>query len=194
MSEETIQDQTTVHVLGCEFTKRPFTNDEADEWARIFDKRDLQGNAHKAMQLQAKINSIKSKRIELQVKAVETLEEKLQREYERDDWDFDKIEKLTDRILAENDKLAALQREDAQWVADDITALADELDETAQVADEAHLEMCHYLAGDDRTLDEWLTEATSDDYKAATAVVKAGNTPFLNRRQRRARKAGKGTH
>lgn len=193
MSEEPIQDKPHATVCGVQLLLRPFTNAEADEWARIFDERDLENVAKRAMQLQADIKSLTNKRVELQAKGVETLEERLQREYEKDEWDFQKIDRLTDRIIEENEKLTAMQADDWSRRSDELMALADRLDETAQVTDEANLEMCHYLAGDGRKLEEWLASATSEDYKVAGEVVKAGNTPFLNRRQRRARKAGKGT-
>jgi hypothetical protein len=187
MSDEIIQDKATITILGHELTKRPFTNDELDEWARIHDERGVDEAQKQLLALQADRQKLSNKRVELQQKAVEALEAQLDKEYEREKWDAEKIARLTGRILVENEKLAALQAEDTPRVASQSFELANQVDAAQAVTQEAHLEMCHYLAGTPSPFSEWLEGATLDDYRAAREVMQAGLTPFAQRRMRKAR-------
>lgn len=182
----------TVKLLGHELTKRPFTNKELDEWARIQDERGVEAALKRMVALQAEARTLSDKRVELQARAVEKLEAKLDAEYERDDWDVDKIARLTERIIEENEKLAELQAADGSRIAEAAFEIGNRIDETQAVTQEAHLEMCHYLAGKPEAFQAWLERATLEDYQAAREVVQAGLVPFGNRRTRRAR-SGKGT-
>lgn len=182
-------------VCGIELPLRPFDNAQADQWARIYDARELDANQKRTVKLQTDIQNLGNPRIDLQQKAVDALNAKLDKHYDLDPdrWDEKEIARLSDRIVAETEKLRQMQAEDAERVLTESTRLAEALDDSAQAVQEAHLEMCHWLASDARTLEAWLSEATADDYRHAGEVVKAGQTPFLSRRQRRARKAGSAT-
>jgi ribosome-binding ATPase YchF (GTP1/OBG family) len=185
---EIIQDKPdTVTILGHELVKRPFTNKELDEWSRIHDERGVDEAQKRLLALQADRQKLSNKRVELQQKAVEALEAQLDKEYEREKWDAEKIARLTGRILEESEKLAALQAEDTPRIASQSFELANEVDAAQAVTQEAHLEMCHYLATKPRPFKEWLEGATLDDYRAAREVMQAGLTPFAQRRMRKAR-------
>lgn len=193
MSEEVIQDQATVTVCGTKLVKHPFTNREADEWARISDERGVEEANKRIIALSSERQNLSNKRIDLQQKAVEALEAKLDKEYERDEWDAAKIASLTTRILEENEKLRELENGDGQRLAEASFEIADRLDAAQAVVQEAHLEMAHYLAGKPGKFSEWLETAVLEDYQGAREIVQAGLVPFARRRTRAAR-GGRGTH
>lgn len=192
MSEEIIQDKATVTILGVELTKKPFTQAEMDEWARIHDERRVDEAQKRFLTLSGDSKRLSNKRVQLQEKAVEALEAKLDREYDRDEWNPERIARLTDQIVTETEKLEELRHEDQGRFADSSFAIADEIDEVTAVIQEAQLEMAHVIAGRPRSFQEWLEAARDVDYQAARDLLQAGLTPFANRRTRRAR-SGKGT-
>jgi ribosome-binding ATPase YchF (GTP1/OBG family) len=194
MSEEIIQDKPdTVTILGHELVKRPFTNTELDEWARINDERQVEAAQKRILSLQAERKNLASKRVELQQKAVEKLEAKLDAEYDKEEWDAERIAHLHARIIEESEKVEALQAADSERVASLAFEIAEKIDAEQAVTQEAHLEMVHYLAGKPVPFSEWLSSATLEDYQAARELLQAGVVPFGHRRTRKAR-SGKGTH
>lgn len=181
-----------VRVCGQVLTKHPFTNAELKQWARIYDERGVETANKRIITLQSDARNLSNKRVDLQRKAVEKLEEKLDAEYERDEWDADKIARLTEQILVQQEKLEALQEEDKGTIATRSLEIAQEIDDAQAIVQEAHLEMAWVAAGRPGPgFEEWRRTASLEDYQAARQYVQAGNTPF-NRRQRRAH-SGKGT-
>ena len=197
MTTETEIKAAALTVCGIGLTPEPFDEGRMDAWVGIKDRRGVDEAQQKRLTLTTKVEYLQGARIKAQQKAISALEQKLEAEYAKDygKWNRKAIDALQEAIDTETGRLAEMEMEDQDAFAKRATDLADELDSTAAVQEEAFLEMAHLLAkeqGVSESLESWLTRATPDDYAAAQALVGAGLTPFMSRRDRRRKqKAGR---
>ena len=197
-TETEVRITPTVTVCGTTLTPEPFNEGRMDAWVEIKDRRGVDEAQQKRLTLTTKVEYLQGARIKAQQKAVEALEQKLEAEYAKDygKWNRKTIEGLQEAIDIETGRLAEMETEDQDAFAKRATDLADELDSTAAVQEEAFLEMAHAIARQGPAIVEsfegWLKRATPEDYAAAQALVGAGLTPFMSRRDRRRKqKAGR---
>jgi hypothetical protein len=182
----------TVNVCGVALELRDFTNAEFLEYKGLLEHYgvDKIGEAYqqKKQRVDRKNTRPLAQAWEKKVKRLRKKHDALLEATEADDAtdeQFEELLKVSDELVAAEEKLAELTAPLAEEAEASVTDLYAVLDEFHKALEQAQIAMCHALAVNaqqtDLTIDEFVARATPQDFDAAEQVCERGNALWAER-------------
>ena len=150
------------------------TEAQADKWAEIQKKHDIENVQLKSKEAYEKFLSIKHEG-EVRERSVAIAQEHLDNAYRNRPDDIEQCELRLERALKRlNEGNIKLGR--------DSTPILEEKAKWDYIIQESFLEMAHYLLNSKTPLQEWKEAAKKSDYETAIGLVNRLNTPYFQHR------------
>jgi chromosome segregation ATPase len=146
-------------------------------WAAIQDKYNLSSIEAERAQIADSMRSLRPAVIQAADARVQAAKRQLDKEMEKEEPDWERVDKLTHRYADQLERLQGLEASESERVSSRTAEQVAKMRALQERNDKAVLELAHALAKDGRSVDEWLLEATDNDYSQAAELL--GKLPRL---------------